>query len=167
MGDRLAVLHRGVVQQVGSPMEVYAQPANMVVARLLGSPPMNLAPCAFCRPDCIEVGEGVFRVTLARGQRIEPRGSVQSDDLVLGVRAENVRLSREALPGARPVVADVVQSLGSEDIVSVTVGDAVWKVRAACELRAREGDAFYLGVDPARVHLFYGRTSDVAVEVQA
>jgi multiple sugar transport system ATP-binding protein len=166
MADRLAVLHKGVVQQVGAPLEVYERPASMVVALLLGSPPMNLAPCERGEGGALSVGPGAFSVKPPPGPDGGPRGE-KADSLVFGVRPEDITLRREEAPGGTRVRADVVQSMGAEDIVSIQVGAGAWKVRVPTTLRAREGETFRMTVDESRAHLFYGRMQDVRLEAQA
>jgi multiple sugar transport system ATP-binding protein len=160
MADRLAVLHKGVIQQVGAPVEVYESPANMVVARLLGSPPMNLTPCLRPEPSVIDVGPGALTVALPAGRHMEVRGPA-TEGLVFGIRPEHVTLRREQSPGAVRVEAYVVQAMGAEDIISVRVGRTMWKVRVPTSLGARVGEAFWMTVDGAKAHLFGGRLEDV------
>jgi multiple sugar transport system ATP-binding protein len=165
MADRLAVLHRGVVQQVGAPLDVYERPADMLVALLLGSPPMNLAPCALAEGGAVSVGPGAFTVTPS-ADALKPRGARGGNGLVFGVRPEDVTLRREPVPGTAQVEALVVQAMGAEDIVSVQVGGRTWKVRVPTSLRARQGEKLRLSVNAARVHLFNGRIEDVKLDTQ-
>jgi len=162
MADRLVVLHKGAIQQVGAPLEVYERPASMVVALLLGSPPMNLAPCERGQGGALSVGPGAFTVGPPPGK---PRGE-KTDSLVFGVRPEDITLGRDEAPGGTRVRADVVQSMGAEDIVSVQVGAGAWKVRVPTTLRTREGETFRMTVDESRAHLFYGRMEDVRLDAQ-
>jgi len=164
MADRLAVLHRGVIQQIGPPLEVYERPASTVVARLLGSPPMNLAPCARGEGGVVEVGGGALRVRPAPG--VQPRGG-EGEDVLFGVRPEDVKLTRRRAPGAAPVRAQVVQSLGSEDIVSIQLGETPWKVRVPTTMQAREGEQLWMTVDETKVHLFRGKAEDIELEAKA
>ena len=159
MADRLAVLHKGVIQQVGAPLEVYADPANTIVARLLGSPPMNLAPCRRLDSGLVDVGPGVLTAPL-------PRSAGEGTGLVFGVRPEDISLRRDPSPGAPVVEAFVVQSLGSQDIVSVRVGPQTWKIRAPKSLAAREREEFHMVVDMRKAHLFTGGPEDVDIEAK-
>jgi len=165
MADRLAVLHRGVVQQVGAPLDVYERPANMPVALLLGSPPMNLAPCVLAEGGAVNVGPGAFTLTPS-ADALKPRGARVDDGLVFGMRPEDVTLHRGPAPGAAQVEALVVQAMGAEDIVSVQVGGRTWKVRVPTSLRTRQGEKLHLSVNAARVHLFNGRIEDVKLDTQ-
>ncbi len=155
LGDRVAVLHAGRVQQVGPPMEVYDRPANRFVAGFLGSPPMN-----FLRAE-VEGGALRFTDLTWEGEPLPlpahladvPPGPVE-----VGVRPEDVRLAAGG-PGLRCRVA-VCEPLGAETIVTadaLPTGPA-----AAPSLVARligavlpeEGSEAVLLPDAARLHLF-------------
>jgi multiple sugar transport system ATP-binding protein len=90
MSDRIAVMHEGVLQQLGTPGEVYGRPANLFVAAFIGSPAMNLLHG--------RIAEGEFRHAALR---LSCTGA-PSADAVLGIRPEDVTLGTGALPGAHP-----------------------------------------------------------------
>ena len=165
MADRLAVLYKGAVQQVGPPLEVYDRPANMVVASLLGSPPMNLAPCRPAEGKQVDVGPGAFQVALPP-ERMEDAGPDEHGHMVFGIRPEDVTLARDATGAVAMVEARVVQSLGSEQIVSVQVGGTTWKARTPEGLAPRVGETFGMFIDAARAHLFGGRIDDGGIETK-
>src|SRR5438552_11423378 len=102
MGDRIAVLKDGVLQQVADPEELYAHPANTFVASFIGSPSMNLIPARVAEGNAM-VGAVGFPVSL------------QTGEVVLGIRPEDFRLEG---PGVQisPVV-DVVEPLGATKTV--------------------------------------------------
>jgi ABC-type sugar transport system ATPase subunit len=126
MGDRVAVLADGSLQQVGTPEEVYDRPANRFVAGFLGGPPMNLVE-----------GGGAL-------------GGEPSE--VIGVRPEDLRLDPQ---GAVHAVVSVVEALGSETVLRVHATDGTpLFVRTPPRGAERAGDLVRLAVDPARVHRF-------------
>ena len=126
MGDRVAVLHDGRLQQVGPPEEIYDQPANRFVAGFLGSPPMNFAP-----------GGGVL------GGR--PGTEV-------GVRPEDLHVTAD---GPLTVTVVVVEALGSETILAVVTSDGLHlSVRTPPRHGHHPGDVLRLRPDPARLHHF-------------
>ena len=133
MGDRIAVLTEGRLQQVGTPAQVYDEPANVFVAGFLGSPPMNLVP-----------GGGVLGG--------EP-------GTVVGVRPEDLHLEsgdgRNAGSGRIDAEVSVVESLGSETVLLVRCQDGTrLAVRTVPRSPYRPGDPVRLAVDPDRCHLF-------------
>jgi multiple sugar transport system ATP-binding protein len=115
MGTRIIVLDGGVVQQLGTPQEIYERPANTFVAKFIGSPPMNLVP--------VEVTAG--RVALAAsGTALEgAQVSLPDGPYQLGVRPEVVTLSADPVEGLRAHVVDV-EHLGGETVVGFRFGDA-------------------------------------------
>jgi multiple sugar transport system ATP-binding protein len=186
MGTRVAVLHRGRLQQVAAPQLLYDEPDNLFVATFIGSPAMNLFP------GRIESAEGADEITLRSGQHrlVLDRATRAShpnlprmvgQPVVIGIRPEG--LADVALePGApadRVIEAtvDLVESLGAELVVHVTVSDPVapadgdsdaWRQvvarrgRAVARLTTRSrlspGDVVKLAVDTTRLHLFDAET---------
>ncbi len=102
LADRIVIMHEGVLQQVGTPDEVYTYPANLFVAQFVGSPVMNIA--RRCRQRERKVGEGADSRTMPKGSpsrselanRLDSAGG-KAGQLALGIRPEGVhRLAREA-----------------------------------------------------------------------
>lgn len=113
LGDRIAVIHNGVIQQVGKPAEVYGQPANPFVAGFIGSPPMNLIEGAIME----ENGKTVLKNK--NGRYIIPREAVlkinvtNKENCVMGIRPENISIGKPG-EGNIDVVINVVENIGSE-----------------------------------------------------
>ena len=112
LGDRIAVMSDGRIQQLGPPQDVYDRPANLFVAGFIGSPPMNLLR-ATARAGRIEAGDLVFE-----------RPNMADGDLVIGVRPESLRQTSDGLTGLDFVI-EVVEPLGDEVIVHGTVAAPV------------------------------------------
>jgi len=151
MSDLIAVMHKGVVQQFGTPEEVYSRPANLFVAGFIGSPPMNFLEG--------EVSHGRFKV----GEAALPLplltcGSA-SLDAVLGVRPQDLSLVASASPNALPGTVSLVELLGSEKLIEVQVSD---RKRISVQVRAESqvnlGDKVHVGFDAQSVHIFDKRT---------
>jgi ABC-type sugar transport system ATPase subunit len=152
MSDMIAVMHGGVVQQVGTPAEVYGRPANLFVAGFIGSPPMNLVP-GVLRTS----GEGAafiandFTVEFASG----PANGRDGAEVVLGVRPQDLALTKGSQAAQARGRVWVVELLGSEKLVEVTLGE---KRRMTVQVRAETAvnveDEVGIIIDPQRVHLF-------------
>jgi multiple sugar transport system ATP-binding protein len=166
LGDRIAVLSAGRLQQIGAPQDVYDHPANVFVAGFIGSPPMNLLQ-GNVSGGHVEAGDLVFE-----------RAGVPDGKVVVGVRPEGLRPVGEADPGPGfEVQVDVVEPLGDEVLVHGSVaardagvrieteeatlladagtGDrAAVTVRLAPDVRPEPGSRLHLAVDPATTHLF-------------
>ncbi len=131
MGHRIAIMSEGVLQQVGAPQTVYDEPANLFVARFIGTPPMNTLPGGL----------------LGRG-----------DDVMIGVRPEHVTLDGPGA-GLTGSVA-VIESLGHERhvIARVGSGDLVIVRQSAAEPLPGLGDAVQLHFAAADMHEFDAAT---------
>jgi ABC-type sugar transport system ATPase subunit len=132
MGDRIAVMNAGVLQQVGSPAELYEEPANIFVAGFIGSPAMNLVPAP--------VLEGVG-----------------GDDRIAGFRPEHVRIGRN---GARGDVisfdgrVEVVEYLGDEQLVHFTRKDTSLQAKLPVEEKVGAGDNVNFTLPREKLYLF-------------
>ena len=156
LADRVAIMDRGVLQQVGPPKEVYARPASVFVAGFLGSPPMNLLDVGVTSADG-DLAFEIARTTVPAAGRLGaslltlPGGQTQA---ILGVRPEEVQLRREHGPGAVPGDVFVVEDLGNERLVTLDLGGQFVVARAPSDYPAGMGDRLWFGFDPDRAHLF-------------
>jgi multiple sugar transport system ATP-binding protein len=114
LGDRVAVLKGGVIQQMGSPADIYDHPANTFVARFIGSPPMNLFTGA-CDSDRGVFVSGPFELRLPESVLDGVRGR---DAVTVGVRPEHISLGSEG-DGVCDVSVDVIENVGGEYLVYV------------------------------------------------
>ena len=174
LGDRVAVMSNGVLQQLGAPQDVYDRPANLFVAGFIGSPPMNLLRA--------EARGGVANA----GDLSLPIAGLPDGDVVLGLRPEHLRPATDGQPSMEFQV-EVVEPLGDGVIVHGTVsgtlvtapsGDDEVLPRLAGEraeittkfeptLRPSPGERMRLAIAPHHVHVFDGRTGDVIVAAGA
>jgi ABC-type sugar transport system ATPase subunit len=130
MGDRIAVMNHGVLQQVGSPEELYERPVNTFVAGFIGSPAMNLLPA-----DVLEGAGGSGRIA--------------------GFRPEHVHVGRASGdPVQFNATVEVVEYLGDEQIVHLLVRDRPVVAKLPVEQRVHRGDSYDFSIPRDRVHLF-------------
>jgi multiple sugar transport system ATP-binding protein len=152
LADRVVVMDRGRIQQVGPPMEIYARPANTFVAGFVGSPRMTMVPVV------LETGQGPFAtVRLGDGSKLAtrvPAAGLAKEGLLLGLRPENVRLAPPA-DGATTGTIEFVERLGDRTLVYVKLADgASVTAEDAGDSRARVGEAVSLVIQGAAAHLF-------------
>ncbi|MBO1902447.1 sn-glycerol-3-phosphate ABC transporter ATP-binding protein UgpC [Leucobacter weissii] len=143
MGDRIAVLKDGLLQQVGTPRELYETPRNVFVAGFIGSPAMNLFPST-ASPDGLAFG------TLAL-----PR-SAPVRDVIVGVRPEDLRVSSQSAAGVE-VQIDLVEELGADGYLygHTTEGERVDLVaRVDGRNHPSIGETVVLVPEPRHLHLF-------------
>ena len=153
MGDRIAILDQGVLQQVGAPQGVYARPANLFVARFIGNPPMNTVTGGVTRVDgsiAVQIPGGVVEIPGALGVAVERRGL---EHVVLAVRPEDMTLSEG---GPIKATVTVIESLGHERHVVCRLEDGqLIIVRQAANIPPpAEASHVGLAVDAARLHVF-------------
>ena len=142
LADRVVVMNHGVIQQVGSPSQIYDSPANTFVAGFIGSPAMNLMEGA--------AEGGVFT---GESARIEGLDASVSGKVLLGYRSEDARLSGAGDAAIKSKVFSV-ELLGEATMVSMHAGGALVSVKAAKDFKAEIGDDVGVSIDPARCHLF-------------
>jgi multiple sugar transport system ATP-binding protein len=149
MGDRIAVMRGGVLQQVAPPREIYDNPANIYVAGFIGSPTMNFIPVTV---------HG--KVAKASGFQIHLPQAPGNEKATLGIRPEALTENpRDSHPGF-DLKVDVVEILGADQYLYGTVsGDSI-TARVDPKLKVDPGDLIRLGVDTRRIHLFNAVTGD-------
>jgi multiple sugar transport system ATP-binding protein len=147
LADRVVVMNKGVVQQIGTPMEIYDRPANTFVAGFIGSPAMNLLNG--------DISGGVFK-----GTNVTIKGLPQnvSGPVTLGFRAEDASVSPVDGEISAPVYS--MELLGDASMVTVQAGGALVGVKAAKEFRADIGSPVKAKVPPSICHLFDPKTGE-------
>jgi multiple sugar transport system ATP-binding protein len=147
MGDRIAVMSHGVLQQVAPPRELYEHPANQYVAGFIGSPTMNFLPVTITDSRAKASG---FEIPLPKPPGIE-KGT-------LGIRPEHLdEHPREGGPTIDMKV-DVVEVLGSDQYLYGQVGADALTARVDPGLKVSSGERIRLGLDTRRLHLFDAET---------
>jgi multiple sugar transport system ATP-binding protein len=148
MADRIVVMHDGIIEQIGTPLELYDRPGNLFVAQFIGSPAMNVAQGVLRR-------QGSETWVDALGQRW-PVGALQGgadgQAVHYGVRPSDI------VPAASgngvPARVIVTEPTGAETELLLEVGGAQWIVVIHGRTQAQPGETVYLGIDPGCVHLF-------------
>jgi multiple sugar transport system ATP-binding protein len=184
LGDRVAIMRDGVLQQVAVPQELYDRPRNLFVAEFIGSPAMNLIGADIVRDD------GAF--TAKFGQRSLPIGervlssrrglpAFEGKRIILGVRPEDIEDAEFGSGEPLDAVVDIREDMGSEvfvhfdpgakmiagEDVRAAVGDeaaevkgSTWVARVDRDTRAKEQQSVRLAVDANRLHFFDPATGD-------
>ncbi|WP_109510510.1 ABC transporter ATP-binding protein [Nocardioides speluncae] len=149
MGDRVAVLKDGVLQQVDTPLALYDKPANLFVAGFIGSPGMNLMS-ASAHDGMATIGG--YDVPIDRSAATKITGAI-----TVGVRPENWRMVG-AKDGGLPVRVTVVEELGADAYIYGTCDVEGTPANVVVRIEARrdhqKGQTVYVTTDPAHVHVF-------------
>jgi multiple sugar transport system ATP-binding protein len=161
MGDRIAILDDGRLQQVGTPMECYHAPANQFVAGFVGDPSMNFFPVE--RDGDVLRAEGFdYPLPRSAAERIDAPG----DDLTLGIRPEDVEVVEGSGDRRFETTVDVVEPMGKENNLYLQFPGAeetfVATVRGSEHLE--RGDAVAVRIPASRMHLFDRRTGEAVLD---
>jgi multiple sugar transport system ATP-binding protein len=154
MADRIAVMDHGVLQQVGTPLDVYNRPANLFVARFIGSPGMNLVPGTVAegaRGPAVDLGAWGMTAPLTDG-RAAALSRTGKSEVVLGIRPEELILSSEG-PGLRGTVS-FVERIGARTIVHLAAADATMRAVADNSVPVTIGDRVTVTPSPKSIRLF-------------
>jgi multiple sugar transport system ATP-binding protein len=184
MGDRVAVLRNGVLQQVSSPQELYDRPFNLFVAEFIGSPAMNLVRADLENGD-LGFGGHSLRIPVSAYAERPALKAYEGKQLVVGIRPEDLEdasLARDGEGGSLAVEVDIREDMGSEVFVHFEVPGEPVETREVLEAmeeadvsgavhermrrgvpfiarlergtRAKEGERLQLAVDTKRLHFF-------------
>jgi multiple sugar transport system ATP-binding protein len=158
LADRIVIMHEGVLQQIGSPSDVYAYPINLFVARFVGSPVMNVVDASVAADgDAARVTvEGCadgFAFPKELLASLDQHKTVNGN-LALGIRPEGVLVSRDGASGYVPVEAAIIEPLGAYDIVDLKVGSQMLRARTKSGYVKAAGDRVFAKVDPSQAHFF-------------
>jgi multiple sugar transport system ATP-binding protein len=118
LGDRIAVLVDGVLEQIGTPREIYGTPANSRIARLFGDPPINLLPV-----QPVGGSQGAQIRVASTDLRVPPDRPARAEGCVLGLRPEDVAVGFEPRPGAMEVEIDAVTPLNDREVMLLRARD--------------------------------------------
>ena len=165
MGDRIAVMKDGVLQQVADPMTLYHQPANLFVATFIGSPPMNLfRGRLMAREGGLYFVDGNSTGTFAgsgRGLLLPEERRAQLKDLisgeaVMGLRPEHISLAPCVPPAGSDLAAtvEVVEPMGAETHLHLRSGEHSFVARVGGGERPQVGAAVQLNLDLAKARFF-------------
>jgi len=158
MGNRIAVLRDGILQQLETPQILYDKPANMFVAGFIGSPAMNFFDTKLTgTSDAMYLDGGTFKVRVP-ADKAEKLVSSLGKDVVFGIRPEDIidRITIQSVPAdsTMKVQVNVVEPLGSEQFVYLLTGDTEFVARMDARQPVRAGQAMEVVLDLAHMHAF-------------
>jgi len=158
MGDRIVVMRGGVVQQVGTPLQLYKSPANLFVAGFIGSPAMNLIPCRIVEENrSLSADTGDFTIPLPQALASKAQAAKQSE-LILGIRPEDLHEPRGGHHPSSSIRAavNVIEPLGKEILTDITTGTHSLKALLDADTTVKHHHDIELVVNIDAIHLFHG-----------
>jgi multiple sugar transport system ATP-binding protein len=159
MGDKIAILNEGVLQQTGTPDEIYFHPSHMFVAGFIGSPPTNFFDCNLIEGVPCTLDTGEFRYPLPE-HVAKAAKKCTSDVCILGVRPQDVLVYKDAKrkKGLIKAVLDVIEPLGDVTILDLKVGDYLVKAVVSSDFKAKLGDELWVKFQVDKIFLFDKKT---------
>lgn len=159
MGDRIAVMCDGKIEQVAHPLELYNRPATQFVAQFIGSPPMNFLSVQFHAPLLITHPQFRFTLPDVWAKALQ---KYDGKSLILGMRPEHLSLSVAATKNL-PVQVELVEALGNETYLSVSLSSTTnpvtpLQVRIPPDRAVTIGDQLWLSLTPEKIHFFDPQT---------
>jgi multiple sugar transport system ATP-binding protein len=175
MGDRIAVLNAGAIQQLGTPQELYDSPANLFVAGFIGSPSMDCFQGRLVQADdrtVVAVGDGPQTKQLSlRGEaavRFAHQASAGGTPVIVGIRPEDLRVATPSSMDTLDGTVEVVEHLGNELLVYLRIPGLLTTedvqsqlaiARLPADTIVHVGEPLSLGVDTSKLHIFDPSTS--------
>jgi multiple sugar transport system ATP-binding protein len=183
LGDRIVVMQKGRIEQVGSPMEVYQRPVNRFVAGFIGTPTMNFIPGQLIHESGLQFRRGAWSIPL-EGRDIVPPADSDGLPVELGVRPEDIQIFKAPQPATQPGRVEMIENLGDAAIITVALTEPSGERHLApagpsdaksletkgyeqtgkpdllvvCKMEVhaspQPGERVHLGVDRRRVHVF-------------
>jgi len=159
MGDRIAVMNQGKIQQIAQPLEIYNQPANRFVAEFIGSPPMNFLSVELVEPLTLKHEQ--FTLNLPDSWQTS-LANYPHKSLILGIRPQHFQLSipsKESLA----ITVDLVEALGNETYIAGHLAQQPnIKITASIppDKIISTGETIFLAIAPEKIHLFDSETEE-------
>jgi multiple sugar transport system ATP-binding protein len=153
MGDRIAVMNAGVLQQLDTPENLHERPTNLFVAGFIGSPSMNFFPAKIVGSGSGAVADAGFFKAPVKGQAAEATGR----EVILGVRPEDIDdLANAQQNGHLPVEArvEVVEFLGNELQLQLSADGQTFVARVNTNTQTRPGSNLRVGFNLKKLHVF-------------
>jgi multiple sugar transport system ATP-binding protein len=160
LSDRLVVMRYGIVQQVGTPLEVYNNPVNMFVGRFLGSPSMNMVESTVASEDgaaVLQTAGGALPVT---GAMVSGSELTVDRPLAVGIRPEDISITPGYGDGLHATV-EVIESMGSANVVYARLGSQRIAITTPPTFSAEFDAPISLHLDMEKLHLFDPETEQV------
>ena len=140
LGDRIVVINNGIVEQVGTPKDIYSKPNTKFVAEFIGSPQMNIFNC--------KIDNGIAQID---NNSINLNKSLNVDDASIGIRPDDIQISDS---GSITCKANLVEYLGSDMIIYSSIGDQEFSCKLSSKIDVKAGNEFKFDIQPSLVHVF-------------
>jgi ABC-type sugar transport system ATPase subunit len=152
VADRIAVLGYGVLKQIGTPVELYQEPANLFVARFIGNMRMNLLDCRYPGGGARALEGNGFQAPIPLG--VEKTLPNEGSAVVFGFRPEETDIHLSPQEGAMPATVETGHFQGDRVLYQLRLGSEAIQVSGGSRERLAPNAAVWLSVEPAKIHIF-------------
>lgn len=168
MGDRIVVMNQGLIQQIGTPLELYHHPKNTFVAGFIGTPPMNLIQGIIKKVDnhlyfANEKCNILIKVPQSKVNSLEP---YQSKSITLGIRPEDININPEQKEKegiSIPTKVEVVEPMGSEMNLYLRANELTITAKIKLEKEPEIEQTLIIDINPDKIH-FFDPTTEQAIQ---
>lgn len=160
MSDRIGVMKEGVMQQVGTPDEIYSSPANLFVANFIGSPPMNLIEGKISgrgKNALLDMESFKYKLPI---EAEEMKERAETPEIVLGIRPEHISILKEKKENTIAAEVELIEPAGKELNVHLGVGEETLLVLADPKSEFEIGEEVWLSPEPDKIHVFDKKTEE-------
>ncbi|MGE5528450.1 MAG: ABC transporter ATP-binding protein [Patescibacteria group bacterium] len=164
MADRMAVINDGIIQQVGSPLDVYDNPINLFVATFIGTPPMNTMNAVLKQDgNRIYADFESYRLYIPEG-KFKSIGKYIGQEVTVGIRPENI-FDRASVPDAKEedvvtAMVDIMELIGSEIYLYMSTPNTSFTARVEAHTKAQDGAQHQVVFNTKKIHLFDKKTDN-------
>lgn len=156
ISDRIAILDKGVIMQIGTPREIYKNPKNVFVAEFIGDPPMNLLDCSLKYEQNRTVLDfSQFQLDMSSIADSIREEVSDGEAIIFGIRPEDIAIEEENIsPNSIKGKVFVVEVFGPETIIHVKIGDLTLIVRDFNDANINTGETIRLKIDLNRIYIY-------------
>jgi multiple sugar transport system ATP-binding protein len=156
MGDRVAILNEGVLQQFNHASEIYFHPVNVFVAGFIGTPPTNFFDCSLTNEGSYAFDAGAF--TYPFPDYLREKAKEWPSSLVLGVRPQDVLIHKRGNKDFIKGQLEIDEPLGDRQVFDLKVGDYLVKALVDPDFKADVGEELWLEFPPSKIYVFDRKT---------
>jgi multiple sugar transport system ATP-binding protein len=156
MGDRVAILNEGILQQFNHASEIYFHPVNTFVAGFIGTPPTNFFDCNLTKEAPYAFDTGVFKYPVP--DYLLEQAEKWSSSLVLGVRPQDVLVYKKAKKGLIKAQLEIDEPLGDRQVFDLKVGDYLVKALVDPDFKADIGEELWMELPENKIYVFDKKT---------
>lgn len=159
MGNRIAIMDSGVLQQIGTPLEIYNSPANLFVANFIGSPGMDFVNCRYIKESADNYGlqfissKLIIKIPDNLCSRITEK-NLGDNILILGIRFEDIKVNSQKMDDFLQGKVYVCEQIGPYNIINIKIGEDIIKAKSLPSFRPEVGSKIWFNLDTNRIHIF-------------